>query len=153
MKHPPPPKKKKLPSFYKLSLFSMAVSVHRNRPFAQSWPGNEFWGIAGENRLRCVCFSFEISYFLLWKCRSTITVVVQRSLLLSNDHCCVPRCSNRSRSSPSLSSHSFPLSSELRKCWIVAIRLAKGSNFCVPNSTLECSEHVLPTDFHIYACA
>ena len=34
-----------------------------NRPFAQLWPGNEVRGIVGENRLRCVCFSFELSFF------------------------------------------------------------------------------------------
>ena len=34
-----------------------------NRPFSQLWPGNEVRGIAGENRLRCACFSFELSFF------------------------------------------------------------------------------------------
>ena len=43
-------------------------------------------------------------------------------------HCCGPRCSNRRRTSPSLSFHSFPMSSELGKRWLVAIRLNEESN-------------------------
>ena len=31
--------------------------------FAQLWPGNEVRRIAGWNRPRCVCFSFEVSFF------------------------------------------------------------------------------------------
>ena len=31
--------------------------------FAQLWPGNDVRRIAGWNRPRCVCFSFEVSFF------------------------------------------------------------------------------------------
>ena len=71
----------------------------RNRPFAQLWPGNEVRGIAGQNRLRCVCFSFELSFFFHF------------GMSLS-DQCCVPRCSNRGMAIPSLLSLSFQWSSE-----------------------------------------
>ena len=63
-----------------------------NRPFAQLWPGNEVRGIAGQNRLRCVCFSFELSFFFYFG-------------MSFSDQCCVPRCSNRDMASPSLLSH------------------------------------------------
>ena len=36
--------------------------MHSNRPFAQLWPGSEVRGIASWNRLRCMCFSFELSF-------------------------------------------------------------------------------------------
>ena len=65
-----------------------------NRPLAQLWPGNEVRGTAGENRLRCMCFSFELSFFF---CLG----------MSFSDHCCVPRFSNRGRASPSLFSHGF----------------------------------------------
>ena len=58
-----------------------------NRPFAQLWPGNEVRGIAGEIRLRCVCFSLELSFFF---CLG----------MSFSDHCCVPRFFNRGRASP-----------------------------------------------------
>ena len=45
------------------------------------------------------------------------------------DHCCVPRFSNGRRTSPSLSYHSFPLSSELRKHWLVALVKTKEQTF------------------------
>ena len=51
---------------------------HTNRPFAQLWPGNEVRGIAGENRLRRVCFSFELSscFSFALECRSAMTLVL-----------------------------------------------------------------------------
>ena len=111
------------------------------RPFAQLWPGNEVRGIAGENRLRCVCFSIELSFFFCFG-------------MSFSDHCCVPRCSNRCRASPSLFSHGFSRSSELRKRWLLAIRQADWSHFRVPNSTVVCIEHVLPVkNFRFHARA
>ena len=105
-----------------------AEVVSFNRPFAQLWPGNEVRGIVGESRLRCVCFSFELSFFFcFW--------------MSFNDPYGVPRCSNRVRACPLLFSHSFPWSSELRKRWLFAIRQADWSNFRVPNSTIVCIEH------------
>ena len=80
----------------------------RNRLFAQLWPGNEVRGIAGENRLRCVCFSFELLFFFCFG-------------MLFSDHSHVPRCSDRDRASPSLFFHSVPRSSEL---WFLVIRQA-----------------------------
>ena len=59
------------------------------------------------------------------------------------DHCCVPSFSNGCRTSPSLSYHSFPLSSERRKHWLVALRRDEGANSCVSESTVLCSEHFL----------
>ena len=97
--------------------------MNDNRPFAQLWPGNEVRGIAGENRPRCVCFSFELSFFFCFG-------------MSFSDHWCVPGRSNRGRASPSLFSHSFPRSSELRKRWLLAIRQADWSNFRVPNNTV-----------------
>ena len=71
-----------------------ALKTGSNRPFAQLWPGNEVRGIAGENRLHCVCFSFELSFFFcFW--------------MSFSDHCCFPRFSNQGRASPSLFSHGF----------------------------------------------
>ena len=52
------------------------------------------------------------------------------------DHCCVPRFSNGRRTSPSLSYHSFPLSSGLRKHWVVALRRDEGANSRVSESTV-----------------
>ena len=80
-----------------------------NRPVAQLWPGNEVRGITGENWLRCVCFSFELSFFFCFA-------------MSFSDHCGVHRCSNIGRADPLLFSHSFPRSSELKKRWFLAIR-------------------------------
>ena len=102
-----------------------------NRPFAQLWPGNEVRGIAGEIRLHCVCFSLELSFFFCFG-------------MSFSDHCCVPRFFNRGRARPSLFSHGFSRSSELRKRWLLAIRQADWSHFRVPNNTVVCIEHVLP---------
>ena len=111
-----------------------------NRPFAQLWPGNEVRGIAGENRQRCVCFSLELSFFF---CFGTSF----------SDHCCVPRFFNRGRASPSLFSHGFSRSSELRKRWLLAIRQADWSHFRVPNNTVVCIEHVLPAKKCSLSCS
>ena len=59
------------------------------------------------------------------------------------DHCCVPHFPNGRRTSPSLSYHSFPLSSELRKHWLVALRRDEGANSRVSASTVLCSERFL----------
>ena len=88
----------------------LGLHASGNRPFAQLWPGNEVRGIVGENRLRCVRFSFELSFFFCFG-------------MSFSDHCGVPRCSNRGRASPLVFSHSFPWSSELRKRWLFASRL------------------------------
>ena len=112
-----------------------------NRPFAQLWPGDEVRGIAGEIRLRCVCFSLEHSFFFCFG-------------MSFSDHCCVPRFFNRGRASPSLFSHGFERSSELRKYWLLAIRQADWSHFRVPNNTVVCIEHVLSaTNFRFHARA
>ena len=112
-----------------------------NRPFAQFWPGNEVRGIAGEIRLRCVCFSLELSFFFCFG-------------MSFSDHCCVPRFFNRGRASPSLFSHGFSRSSELRECWLLAVRQADWSHFRVPNNTVAYIEHVLPaTNFRFHARA
>ena len=58
-------------------------------------------------------------------------------------HCFVPRFSNGCRLSLSLSYQSFPLSSELRKHWSVALRRDEGANSCVSESTVRCSERFL----------
>ena len=71
--------------------------------------------------LRCVCFSFELSFFFCFG-------------MSFSDHCGVPRCSNRGRASPLLFPQSFPWSSDLRKRWLFAIPQADWSNFRVPNS-------------------
>ena len=63
------------------------------------------------------------------------------------DHCCVPRFSNGRRTSPSLSYHSFPLSSELRKHWLVALRRVEGANSRVSESNVLCSERFLRSIF------
>ena len=96
-----------------------ARAMHPNRPFAQLWPGNEVRGIAGEIRLRCVCFSLELSFFFCFG-------------MSFSDHCCVPRFFNLGRASPSLFSHGFSRSSELKKRWLHAIRQADWSHFRVP---------------------
>ena len=96
-----------------------------DRPFAQLWPGDEVRGIAGQNRLRCVCFSFELSFFFYFG-------------MSFSDQCCVPHSSNRGMASPSLLSHSFQRSSELRERFLLAIRQADWWNFRVPNSTVVC---------------
>ena len=61
---------------------------------------------AGQNRLRCVCFSFELSFFFHFG-------------MLFSDQCCVPRCSNRGMASPLLLFHSFQRSSELRERFFI----------------------------------
>ena len=72
--------------------------------FAQLWPGNEVRDIAGQNRLQCVCFSFELSFFFYFG-------------MSFSDQCCVLRCSSRGMANPSFLSHdhSFQRSSELRE--------------------------------------
>ena len=58
---------------------------------------NEVRGIAGENRLRCVRFSFDFCFFSsALDCRFS-------------DHCCVSRSSDQCRACPSLFSHGLPL--------------------------------------------
>ena len=69
----------------------------------------------------------------------------------SNDHCCVSRCSNGRRTSPTLYFHSFQLYIERRKRWLVAIRRDEVPNCGMTSSTVVCSEHFLPTDFHVSA--
>ena len=102
--------------------------VH-NRELFQRLSGNEVRGIAGEKRLRCVCFSFDLSsLFRFW-----------RAIV----HCFVPRFSIRRRTSLSLSYHSFPLLSELRKRWLVALRRDEGANSRVSESTVRCGERFL----------
>ena len=78
-----------------------------NRGLFQRLSGNEVRGIAGEKRLRYVFLpnSGLICHLFFDFGKPTI------------DHCCVPRFSKGRRMSPSLSYHSFPLSSELRKHW------------------------------------
>ena len=118
-----------------------AQSFIPNRPFAQLWPGNEVRGIAGEIRLRCVCFSSELSFFFCFG-------------MSFSDHCCGPGFFNRGRASPSLFSRGFSRSSELRKRWLLAIRQAGWSHFRVPNNTVVCIGHVLPaTNFRFHARA
>ena len=109
------------------------LARHKSGPIDHSHnysPGTRF--LASEARIGCVvCFSFELSFFFCFG----ISLSAQ---------CCVPRCSNRGRASPSLFSHGFSRSSELRKRWLLAIRQADWSHFRVPNSTVVCIEHVLP---------
>ena len=69
----------------------------------------------------------------------------------SNDHCCVSRCSNRGRTSPTLIFHSFPLYIERRERWLVAIRRDEVPNCGMTSSTVVCGEQFLPTDFHFSA--
>ena len=102
-----------------------------NRPFAQLWPGTRFG--ASQARIGCVVCVSHLSFRFLF-CFG----------MLFSEHCCVPRFSNRGRASPSLFSHWFSRSSELRKRWLLAIRQAVWSHFRVPNSTVVCNEHVLP---------
>ena len=59
-----------------------------------------------------------------------------RSLLCSS-------LSNGLRTSPSLSYYGCPLSSELRKYWLVALRRDEGANSRVSESTVLCSERFL----------
>ena len=106
------------------------VYIGQNRGLFQRLSGNEVRGIAGE-KLRCVCFSFDICHLFFDFGKPTI------------DHCCVPRFSNGRRTSPLLSYHSFPLSSELRKHWLVALRRDEGENSRVSESTVLCSERFL----------
>ena len=107
---------------------------------SQRLSGNEVRGITGENRLRCVCFSFDLSsLFQFWKANN-------RSVL-----CC--SLFQRTEDESLLSHQSFPLSSEARKRWLVALRRDEGANFRVTNTTVLCSEHFLPTHFHFPAHA
>ena len=66
------------------------------------------------------------------------------------------RLYGRRRTSPLLSyhhDHSFALSSELRRHWLVAIYRDKGTNFRMTKSTVLCSEHFLLKYFHFSARA
>ena len=73
---------------------------------------------------------------------------VIRVAMPSNNHCCVPLCTNRRKTSPLLAFHSFPRSEELRKRWIIAIRRDEGPTFQVTGNTLVCSAHFLPSDYY-----
>ena len=97
-------------------------------------------GIAGESDCD-VCVSRWICHLFFGSAKPTLA------------HCCVPCFSNGRRTSPSLSYHSFPLSSELRKRWLAALRRDKGANFRVSKSTILCVEHFPSTDFHFPARA
>ena len=94
-------------------------------------PGTRFG--ASQARIGCVVCASRLS-FRFFLCFGT----------WFSEHCCVPRFSNRGRACPSLFSHGVSRSSELRKRWLLAIRQADWSHFRVPNSTVVCSEHVLP---------
>ena len=62
----------------------------------------------------------------------------------TNDNCCVPRFSNGRRTSPSLSYHSLPQSSELTwKHWLVALRRDEGATSRVSESTVLCGKRFL----------
>ena len=66
-----------------LQTSSIVVGVvdNTNRPFAQSWPGDEVRVIAGEIRLGCACFSLKLSFLFCFG-------------MSFSDHCCVPRFFN-----------------------------------------------------------
>ena len=92
--------------------------------------GNEVRSIAGEKRRLCVCFWLDLSFLSrFWKAN-------HRSPLCSS-------LSNGRRTSPSLSYHSFPLSSELRKHCLVALRRDDGANSRVSESIVLCSGRFL----------
>ena len=116
--------------------------MHGNRGLFQRLSGNEVRGIAGEKRLRCVCFSFDMS--------SLFEILILESQPSIPVECCVPRFFNGRRTSPSLSYHSFPLSSELRKHWLVALRRYEGANSRVSESTVLCSERFLRKIFTFF---
>ena len=65
----------------------------------------------------------------------------------SNDHCCVPLCTNRRKKDNSLSFHAFPRNADRRMEWIVAIRRDVGPAFRITQNTVVCSAHFLPKDF------
>ena len=72
------------------------------------------------------------------------------------DHCCVPRFFNGRRTSPSLSYHSFPLSSELRKHFLVALCRDEGTiNRRGVSLRKHCSMQwaTPPKDFHFLSRA
>ena len=112
--------------------------------FYKDCPGSRYGALLA--RIDCnVCVCFNLSFHIFFDLG-----------MPTIDHCCVPRCSNRRRTSPSLSYHhnqSFPLSSELRKRCLVAITGDNGANFCMTKSPVLCSEHFLPNYFHFSACA
>ena len=69
-------------------------------------------------------------------------------IMPSNNYCCVPLCTNRRKTCPLLSFHSFPRSSELQKRWIIAIHRDEGPNFQIAANTVVCSAHFLPSDYY-----
>ena len=115
--------------------------TYLNRPFVRLWPREQGSGHCRQvsaAMCACVFLGWAFVFLLCWN--------------VANNHCCVPRCSNRGRTGPSLFFHSFPLSRQHRKRWLVAIHRDERSNFCVPSTTV-CSEPILPPDFQFYARA
>ena len=100
--------------------------------FSKDCPGTRYGHGASPARNDCdVCVSGLICHLFFDFGKPTI------------DHCCLPRFFNGRRTSPSLSYHSFPLSSELRKHWLVALRRDEGANSRVSESTVLCGESFL----------
>ena len=65
----------------------------------------------------------------------------------SNDHCCVPFCTNRRSKTLNLSFHTFPKDVLVKKKWIVAIKWDEGPEFCVTKSTVVCSDNFIDSDY------
>ena len=65
----------------------------------------------------------------------------------SNDHCCIPFCTNGQSKTLNLSFHTFPKDVLVKKKWIVTIKQYEGPEFCVTKSTVVCSDHFMDLDY------
>ena len=116
-----------------LSKWTHTLTTGQHGELFQRYSRNKVQGITGEDQLQRVDVFLSFSSLRFWKS-------YHRSLLWS-------RFSGGRRTSPSLSNHAFPLSSELRKRWLVSLCLDKGANFHITNSTVLSSKHFLSTGF------
>ncbi|XP_033725845.1 THAP domain-containing protein 10-like [Pecten maximus] len=63
-------------------------------------------------------------------------------------HCCVPHCTNNSKTKDGYSFHTFPKDPSVAKKWVIAIRRDQGADFNINKETRVCSVHFNADSYH-----
>ncbi|XP_033725419.1 uncharacterized protein LOC117315371 [Pecten maximus] len=63
-------------------------------------------------------------------------------------HCCVPHCTNNSKTKDGYSFHTFPKDPSVAKKWVIAIRRDQGADFDINKETRVCSVHFNADSYH-----
>ena len=65
----------------------------------------------------------------------------------SNDHCCIPFCTNRQSKALNLSFNTILKVVLVKKKWTVTIKRDEGPEFYVTKLTVVCSDHFVDSDY------